>query len=62
MGFLMTPHYSPQQQELIELYAYLLYLIQDIQDDLSYMRLELESGEFPVFPTSLVFYHSEIDE
>ena len=58
----MSPNYSLQQQELIDFYAYLLCLIQDIQDDLTYMRLELESGEFPVFPTSLLFYHSEIDE
>ena len=58
----MSPNYSPQQQELIDFYAYLLCLIQAIQDDLTYMRLELESGEFPVFPTSLLFYHSEIDE
>lgn len=35
--------------------AYSLYLVYDILDDLFFMRLELEAGEIPQFPTTPIF-------
>ena len=49
------PSASVQQIEIRSRFAFLLYLITDILDDLIFMRQELEDGEIPVFPSALVF-------
>lgn len=49
------PNTFPQQIELNELFALLLYDIDDILQDLFFMEMALEQGKIPDFPVGLVF-------